>query len=75
MYAAIAGSAEMASAGRPFSHELITSLLARGVLIAPITLHAGVSSPERHEAPFPEYFEVPARPRGCSPRPGSGAGA
>ncbi len=61
VYAAIAGSAEMASAGRPFSHELITALLARGVLIAPIMLHAGVSSPERHEAPFPEYFEVSAQ--------------
>jgi len=23
-------------------------------------LHAGVSSPERHEPPFPEQFEVPA---------------
>jgi S-adenosylmethionine:tRNA ribosyltransferase-isomerase len=30
------------------------------VLIAPLTLHAGVSSPERHEAPFPEEFSVPA---------------
>jgi S-adenosylmethionine:tRNA ribosyltransferase-isomerase len=30
------------------------------VLIAPITLHAGLSSPERHEQPIPEFFEVPA---------------
>ena len=29
------------------------------MLIAPITLHTGVSSPERHEAPYPERFEVP----------------
>ena len=49
----------MPSAGRPFTPELITRLLAAGILLAPITLHAGVSSPERHEPPFPEYFEVP----------------
>jgi S-adenosylmethionine:tRNA ribosyltransferase-isomerase len=50
----------MPSAGRPFTTELIASLVAAGVLIAPITLHAGVSSPELHEPPFPEQFEVPA---------------
>jgi S-adenosylmethionine:tRNA ribosyltransferase-isomerase len=61
VYAAAPGSAEMASAGRPFSERLITRLVARGVLIAPITLHAGVSSPERHEPPLPERFEVPER--------------
>ncbi len=59
VYATTPGSAEMPSAGRPFTAELITRLAARGVLIAPITLHAGVSSPERHEAPFPEQFSVP----------------
>lgn len=59
VYATISGSAEMPSAGRPFSRRLITSLVARGVLIAPLTLHTGVSSPERHEPPFPEAFEVP----------------
>jgi S-adenosylmethionine:tRNA ribosyltransferase-isomerase len=58
VYATTPGSAEMPSAGRPFTTELITSLVARGILIAPITLHTGVSSPERHELPFPEYFEV-----------------
>ena len=31
----------------------------RGVAVAPITLHTGVSSPERHEPPFPEEYEVP----------------
>jgi S-adenosylmethionine:tRNA ribosyltransferase-isomerase len=51
----------MASAGRPFTPELITRLVAGGVLFAPITLHCGVSSPERHEAPLPERFEVPER--------------
>jgi S-adenosylmethionine:tRNA ribosyltransferase-isomerase len=59
VYATTPGSAEMASAGRPFTPELITRLIARGVLFAPITLHCGVSSPERHEAPLPERFEVP----------------
>jgi S-adenosylmethionine:tRNA ribosyltransferase-isomerase len=59
VYATTPGSAEMASAGRPFSERLITRLVARGVLVAPITLHAGVSSPERHEAPLAERFEVP----------------
>jgi S-adenosylmethionine:tRNA ribosyltransferase-isomerase len=59
VYALEPGSAEMPSAGRPFTPELITALVARGIEIAPITLHCGVSSPERHEPPFPEQFEVP----------------
>ena len=59
VYATTPGSAEMASAGRPFTPELIATLIGHGVLIAPITLHTGVSSPERHEPPFPEEFEVP----------------
>lgn len=54
------GSAEMASAGRPFSTRLVTELVARGVAFAPVTLHAGVSSLERGEAPLPERFRVPA---------------
>jgi S-adenosylmethionine:tRNA ribosyltransferase-isomerase len=58
-YASAPGSAEMPSAGRPFTPELITALVAAGVLIAPVTLHAGVSSPECHESPYPERFEVP----------------
>jgi S-adenosylmethionine:tRNA ribosyltransferase-isomerase len=59
VYARDPGSAEMPSAGRPFTPALLTSLVARGIWIAPITLHCGVSSPERHEPPFPEQFEVP----------------
>jgi S-adenosylmethionine:tRNA ribosyltransferase-isomerase len=54
------GSAEMPSAGRPFSPELVTALVARGVLLAPVTLHTGVSSLERGEAPHPERYRVPA---------------
>ena len=60
VYATEPGSAEMPSAGRPFTPELLTRMLAAGVLLAPVTLHTGVSSPEVHEPPFPEYFEVPA---------------
>jgi S-adenosylmethionine:tRNA ribosyltransferase-isomerase len=61
VYAISPGSAEMPSAGRPFTRELISRLIGRGVVIAPLTLHAGVSSPESHEPPFPEWFEVPER--------------
>jgi S-adenosylmethionine:tRNA ribosyltransferase-isomerase len=59
VYAIEPGSAEMPSAGRPFSAELVTWLVAHGVLIAPVTLHTGVSSPERHEPPYPERYRVP----------------
>jgi S-adenosylmethionine:tRNA ribosyltransferase-isomerase len=61
VYAISPGSAEMPSAGRPFTRELLSRLVGEGVVIAPITLHAGVSSPESHEPPFPEWFEVPER--------------
>jgi S-adenosylmethionine:tRNA ribosyltransferase-isomerase len=54
------GSAEMPSAGRPFTHEVITRLVARGVGVAPITLHTGFSSQEAGEAPQPEWYDVPA---------------
>jgi S-adenosylmethionine:tRNA ribosyltransferase-isomerase len=61
VYATTPGSAEMPSAGRPFTKELIARLRARGVRTTPVTLHTGVSSPERHEPPFPEWFEVPVQ--------------
>jgi S-adenosylmethionine:tRNA ribosyltransferase-isomerase len=54
------GSAEMPSAGRPFTAELVTELVARGVLVAPVTLHTGVSSLEHGEPPLPERYHVPA---------------
>jgi S-adenosylmethionine:tRNA ribosyltransferase-isomerase len=50
----------MPSAGRPFSERLVTGLVAGGVVIAPVTLHTGVSSLEAHEPPQPERFRVPA---------------
>jgi S-adenosylmethionine:tRNA ribosyltransferase-isomerase len=61
VYAVSPGSAEMPSAGRPITRELISRLVARGIVVAPITLHCGVSSPESHEPPFPEWYEVPER--------------
>ena len=54
------GSAEMPSAGRPFTYELVTRLVTSGVQVAPVTLHTGVSSPEAGEPPLPERFRVPA---------------
>ncbi|MGO9383058.1 MAG: S-adenosylmethionine:tRNA ribosyltransferase-isomerase [Mycobacterium sp.] len=60
VFARHAGSAEMPSAARPFSTELVTALVSAGIAIAPITLHAGVSSAEAGEPPTPEPFEVPA---------------
>ena len=59
VYATEPGSAEMPSAGRPFTAQLIVELVARGVVVAPLVLHAGVSSPELHEPPAPERFDVP----------------
>jgi S-adenosylmethionine:tRNA ribosyltransferase-isomerase len=60
VYANEPGSAEMPSAGRAFTPELITRLVARGVVIAPLVLHTGVASLEEHEAPYAEYYRVPA---------------
>jgi S-adenosylmethionine:tRNA ribosyltransferase-isomerase len=54
------GSAEMPSAGRPFSGTVLAALAARGVRVAPITLHTGVSSQEAGEGPQAERFTVPA---------------
>lgn len=54
------GSAEMPSAGRPFSTRLVTDLVGAGVVMAPVTLHTGVSSLEKGELPLPERFHVPA---------------
>ncbi|HMJ95267.1 MAG TPA: S-adenosylmethionine:tRNA ribosyltransferase-isomerase, partial [Thermoleophilaceae bacterium] len=53
------GSAEMPSAARPFTGELVAELAARGVISAPVTLHAGVSSLELGESPYPERYRVP----------------
>lgn len=60
IFARVPGSAEMPSAGRPFTHRVIEGLRAAGADLATITLHAGVSSPERHERPYREWYDVPA---------------
>jgi S-adenosylmethionine:tRNA-ribosyltransferase-isomerase (queuine synthetase) len=54
------GSAEMPSASRPVTPAVVTDLAARGALIAPLTLHTGVSSLEAGEDPYPEPYDVPA---------------
>jgi S-adenosylmethionine:tRNA ribosyltransferase-isomerase len=59
VFANEAGSAEMPSAGRPFTPELVTRLVSRGVEIAPLVLHTGVASLESHEPPYEEYYRVP----------------
>ena len=59
VFATTPGSAEMPSAGRPFSPEVVTRLVSRGVTVAPITLHTGVSSLEDNEDPYPEPYDVP----------------
>ncbi len=60
VFARDTGSAEMPSAGRPFTGEIVIDLIARGVPLAPITLHTGVSSQEAGEPPLPERYSVPA---------------
>ncbi|MFD9593768.1 S-adenosylmethionine:tRNA ribosyltransferase-isomerase [Kitasatospora sp. NPDC059973] len=60
VFATVPGSSEMPSAARPFTAGVVARLAGRGVLVAPITLHTGVASPEAHEAPYAEWFRVPA---------------
>lgn len=66
IFARVPGSAEMPSAGRPFSRRVLRALAARGVAVAPLTLHTGVSSLEveadeiEAHALYPEPFAVPA---------------
>jgi S-adenosylmethionine:tRNA ribosyltransferase-isomerase len=58
VYATEMGSAEMPSAGRAFTPELLTRLIARGIQIAPLLLHTGVASPEHNEPVYEEYYRV-----------------
>lgn len=60
VFGAVPGSAEMASAARPFTAELVARLVAGGVVIVPVTLHTGLSSQDAGEAPQPERFAVSA---------------
>ncbi len=59
VYVTEPGSAEMPSAGRPFTPEMVTRLVAAGIGVSPIVLHTGVASLEASEPPYPEYFRVP----------------
>jgi S-adenosylmethionine:tRNA ribosyltransferase-isomerase len=58
VYVTEPGSAEMPSAGRPFTPEVLTRLVAKGVGVAPLLLHTGVASLEASEPPYAEYFKV-----------------
>ncbi len=60
VFGAVPGSAEMPSASRPFTPEVVERLIAAGVEVASVVLHTGVSSLEGGERPYPEWFEVPA---------------
>ncbi|HSS08959.1 MAG TPA: S-adenosylmethionine:tRNA ribosyltransferase-isomerase [Acidimicrobiales bacterium] len=59
VFATEPGSAEMPSAARPFTTEVVADLVKRGIGIAPLLLHTGVSCLEAHERPYPEYYRVP----------------
>jgi S-adenosylmethionine:tRNA ribosyltransferase-isomerase len=58
VYVTEPGSAEMPSAGRPFTADVITRLVAKGVGVTPIVLHTGVASLEADELPYPEHARV-----------------
>jgi S-adenosylmethionine:tRNA ribosyltransferase-isomerase len=58
VFAAEPGSAEMPSAGRAFTAEIVERLKGRGVQIAPLVLHTGVASLEEDEPPYPERYRV-----------------
>ena len=60
VFATKPGSAEMPSAARPFTPGVLRDLVRRGVWIATVTLHTGVSSTEAGEGPLPERYDVPA---------------
>jgi S-adenosylmethionine:tRNA ribosyltransferase-isomerase len=64
VYATEPGSAEMPSAGRPFTPEVITRLVAKGVGVTPLVLHTGVASLESTELPYPERLRVSATTAG-----------
>jgi len=59
VYATEVGSAEMPSAGRAFTPELITRLVAKEVRVVPLILHTGVASLEDDEPPYEEFYRVP----------------
>jgi S-adenosylmethionine:tRNA ribosyltransferase-isomerase len=58
VYVTEPGSAEMPSAGRPFTPDVIMRLVAKGVGVTPVVLHTGVASLESDELPYPEHAHV-----------------
>jgi S-adenosylmethionine:tRNA ribosyltransferase-isomerase len=66
LFSKVPGSAEMPSAARPFTGRVVDRLAQRGVQIAPILLHTGVSSLEieaetiADQPLYPEPFQVSA---------------
>jgi S-adenosylmethionine:tRNA ribosyltransferase-isomerase len=60
VYATEKGSAEMPSAGRAFTQQLITDLVVKGIRVLPLLLHTGVASLEEGEPPYEENYRVPA---------------
>jgi S-adenosylmethionine:tRNA ribosyltransferase-isomerase len=61
VYAGPPGSAEMPSAGRAFSPDVLEHLAHRGIGFATLTLHTGVASLEGSETPYAEEYWVPER--------------
>jgi S-adenosylmethionine:tRNA ribosyltransferase-isomerase len=61
IFASEPGSAEMPSAGRPFTSAVLTRLEQFGVVVVPLVLHTGVASLETGETPYPERYRVPSR--------------
>ena len=67
LFAQEPGSAEMPSAGRPFTPRVMDALRARGVALTDLILHTGVSSHEleadevEKQVLYAEPFEVPQR--------------
>lgn len=59
VYATETGSAEMPSAGRGFTQELLSRLESKGIQVLPLILHTGVSNIDTHEPPYREYYRVP----------------
>jgi S-adenosylmethionine:tRNA ribosyltransferase-isomerase len=67
LFARVPGSAEMPSAGRPFTPRVLDALRDRGIGLAEVTLHTGVSSHEveanevEEQVLYAEPFAVPER--------------
>ncbi len=67
LFAREPGSAEMPSAGRPFTPRVVDALHARGIHLTDLILHTGVSSHEleadeiENQVLYAEPFEVPQR--------------